>query len=79
MKFDKFINEQLDGLAKGMTLDQLVKKHNVDKETLQKQLDMGIKVEMEHTKDESDARTISMDHLFEDPKYYTKLKEIENK
>lgn len=41
------------------------------------QLAMGIKVEIEHTKDLDLAREIAMDHLKEDPKYYTKLKKIE--
>jgi hypothetical protein len=40
------------------------------------QLRMGIDVEMEHTKDRSIAREIAMDHLKEDPRYYTKLKKI---
>ena len=40
---------------------------------------MGIKVEMEHTKDKKKAKEIAMDHLFEDPKYYSKLRKIENK
>jgi len=39
------------------------------------QLEMGIKVEMEHTKDPNLAREIAMDHLTEDPQYYTKLKD----
>jgi len=38
-----------------------------------KQLRMGIRVEMEHTDSKSKAREIVMDHLTEDPKYYTKL------
>lgn len=42
-----------------------------------KQLAVGIKVEMEHTNDRTLAQEIAMDHLTEDPKYYTKLKQIE--
>lgn len=42
-----------------------------------KQLAMGIKVELEHTNDPKLAREIAMDHLKEDPRYYTKLKKIE--
>ena len=38
------------------------------------QLEMGIKVEMEHTNDRSLAREIALDHLTEDPEYYTNLK-----
>lgn len=44
----------------------------------QEQLAMGIKVEQEHTKDPAKAREIAMDHLQEDPKYYTHLNEMEN-
>lgn len=40
------------------------------------QLKMGIEVEMEHTKDRRLAREIAMDHLSEDPRYYTKLKKV---
>jgi hypothetical protein len=37
------------------------------------QLKMGIETEMEHTKDKNIAKKIALDHLKEDPKYYTKL------
>jgi len=33
---------------------------------------------MEHTTDTNIAKEISLDHLFEDPKYYDKLSSIEN-
>jgi hypothetical protein len=42
---------------------------NVDKEELKK----GIKVEKEHTTDTKTAMRIALDHLSEDPKYYSKL------
>lgn len=45
----------------------------------QAELDMGIAVEAEHTKDTAIAEKIARDHLAEDPKYYTKLKEMESK
>lgn len=38
------------------------------------QLEMGIKVEMEHTHDPALAKEIALDHLTEDPQYYDKLK-----
>lgn len=41
------------------------------------QLAAGIKVESEHTKDKSLAQEIAMDHLEEDPHYYSKLKKVE--
>ena len=43
------------------------------------ELSMGIKTEMEHTKDKDVAEKIARDHLAEDPKYYSKLKEMESK
>ena len=38
-----------------------------------KELKKGIAVEMEHTDDKETAKKIALDHLEEDPKYYTKL------
>ena len=38
------------------------------------ELAMGIKVEMEHTEDMAVAKKIAMDHLAENPKYYSELK-----
>lgn len=45
-----------------------------DKDVDPKELKMGIKVELEHTKDPNIAKEIALDHLAEDPKYYSKLK-----
>ena len=42
-------------------------------------LDMGIKVESEHTNDPAIAKEIAMDHLTEDVNYYVKLAKIEKK
>lgn len=39
-----------------------------------KELEMGIKVELEHTKDREKAKEIALDHLSENPHYYNKLK-----
>jgi hypothetical protein len=41
------------------------------------QLGMGIQHEMEHTDDPAIAIEVCMDHLTEDPAYYTKLEKIE--
>jgi len=43
-----------------------------------KELEMGIKVEKEHTDDEDVARKIALDHLTEIPDYYTRLKKMED-
>ena len=52
---------------------QLAKMHNVGLEDIEKEVSKGVKVEMEHTNDENIAHEIAMDHVFEDPKYYSKL------
>lgn len=67
-----YILEQLD--VKTLTPEQLAKKHGTSVSEINSQLDMGIKVEQEHTKDKTTAREIALDHLKEDPKYYSKLK-----
>jgi hypothetical protein len=43
-------------------------------QSLKKELEMGIKIEMEHTDDKDKAKEIAMDHLWENPSYYSKLK-----
>lgn len=40
---------------------------------LKKQLEIGIKAEMEHTKSKEMAKKITMNHLTETPNYYDKL------
>lgn len=54
--------------GKGDELDE----DDVDKEELKK----GIKVELEHTDDEDLAEEIAIDHLAEDPEYYTNLAKV---
>ena len=80
--------EELEGgLADNKTLVQIAKKHDAKSyyhiddmvKSLKKQLEMGMKVEMEHTDSKDKAKEIAMDHLWEDPSYYTKLKKIEAK
>lgn len=39
-----------------------------------KEIEMGTKHEHEHTQDDALARKIAMDHLKDDPNYYSKLK-----
>ena len=57
------------GRAQGMSPDQF-DPH---------QLEIGAQHELEHTTDIEVAREIAMDHLIEDPAYYTKLAELEAK
>ncbi len=73
------------GKSDKLSLEDIAKKHDkkgyyhIDDmvKYLKKQLMKGISVEMEHTDDKSKAKEIAMDHLYEDPKYYIKLKKVE--
>jgi hypothetical protein len=58
---------------------EIAKKHGVSLDSIKKQLEMGIKVEGEHTSDKTAARITALQHLDEVPDYYTKLKKVENK
>ena len=79
MTFKVFYEQILDGLAKGKTINDITKKHNVSIEHINSQLKKGVKIEHEHTKDTNTAKKIAMDHLFEDPDYYTKLSKLVEK
>ncbi len=58
------------------SIQSIAKKHGVSEEQIQKQLEMGLKVEKEHTSDIQAATEIALDHLNEKPDYYTRLKTI---
>lgn len=89
MKYKQgFTEESLEGgLADNRSIEDIAKKHekkgykNIGDmvQFLKKQLDKGVKVEMEHTKDKTKAKEIAMDHLWEIPNYYDKLKKVESK
>lgn len=75
------------GLADNKTIDDIYD-HHVKKEwdvfkklyfkrSLDEQLKQGIEVEYEHTNDRERSIEIALDHLWEDPYYYTKLATIE--
>lgn len=55
-------------------LERLAKKHKVSFDSLNKEFQKGVKVEKEHMKNIKETKKIALDHLSEDPKYYTKLK-----
>ena len=72
------MNEKISGgLAKGMSLADIAKHHKMPVKSLKTKLEQGIKTEMEHTTDKDVAREIAMDHIYEDPNYYSKLKNLE--
>lgn len=69
--FKQFLNKPVSSVEK------LSKKHNVSTDEIEQQLQMGIKVEGEHTTKPKIARQIALAHIGEDPKYYSKLKKME--
>ena len=91
-KYSKEMKEDLEGgkSDKKTLLDLAIKHAMKDKVLttghkinsilgiLKSELKKGLEVEKEHTDDEEIAREIAMDHLAEDPHYYTKLKKMEN-
>ena len=79
--FEEFIAESdkvKGGMSDGMTLSDIAKHHGIELAELEAEYDKGLKVEMEHTSDNEIAAEIARDHLYEDPKYYTKLATIES-
>jgi len=65
------------GLADGKSLEDIAKHHDVDVKDIEKEHKKGIEVEYEHTGDKDKSKEIASDHLWEDPKYYTKLIKME--
>jgi len=61
------------------SLEDSAKKHNVDVETLKKQLEKGIEIEKEHTKDDKVAEKIALAHIDERPDYYIQIDKLEKK
>ena len=59
-------------------IEDIAAKHGVSLDVIKHQLEMGIKVETEHTDDFDVATKIATDHLNEDPHYYTKLAKMES-
>jgi hypothetical protein len=60
------------------SVEQIAKKHRLEVSFVKKQLEMGIPIEHEHTKDKDLATDIALQHLDEIPDYYTRLKKMES-
>lgn len=67
---------QFEGVSGNMSLSDIANKHEVRIDILKDEFKKGISVEMEHTSNINVASRIALDHLFEDPYYYTKLSNI---
>ena len=71
--FKQFLNKPV------LSVSELAKKHNVNIQHIQDQLEAGIEVEHEHSTNNDVAKRIALGHIGEDPNYYTKLKKVEKK
>lgn len=67
-----------ENLSRNMTVEEIAKKHKVPVEEIEKQVEIGIKVEKEHTDNEEEAKRIALDHLFEIADYYDRLTKMED-
>ena len=59
-----------------LSVSALAKKHGRSRNDIKRQLAAGIKVELEHTNSEAVAKEIALDHLGEDPEYYSRLTQV---
>jgi hypothetical protein len=59
------------------SVEQIAKKHRLEVSFVKNQLEMGIPIEHEHTRDKDLATDIALQHLDEIPDYYTRLKKME--
>ena len=59
------------GKSDNMNQDDIAKMHKVEVNHILNQLELGIQVEFEHTNDYYLAKEIALDHLYENPNYYT--------
>ncbi len=66
-------NDLKGGKADGMTLKDIAKHHNVSIQDIKVEFMKGYAIEREHTSDINVAKEIALDHLYEHPKYYTRL------
>lgn len=64
-------NKIKGGKADKLTPQDLARKHYMFIGTIEKEIELGLKIEKEHTSDKDEALEIVMDHLTEFPDYYS--------
>lgn len=65
------------GLSDTHTVESIAKRHGVSVKDIEKEIEIGKKIEMEHTNSKEESVRIAMDHLVEFPDYYTRLVKME--
>jgi hypothetical protein len=63
--------------VKTHTAEELADKHSVPVGVVERELDRGAKIEMEHTTDYDVAKEIAADHIAEFLDYYDRLEQVE--
>lgn len=74
---DRVIVESAELNIPEHTVEEIANKHGFTVQHIQAQLERGIKVEGEHTTHAAPAREIALNHLWENPNYYTVLKKAQ--
>ncbi len=70
-------NKLKGGKSDNLSVKNIAAKFEVSKETIEDQIEKGVKVEMEHTDDKEKATEIATDHVSEFPDYYDRLEKME--
>jgi len=65
------------GKADGMDIEEVAEMHGMSVDDMYDEFSKGVQHEMEHTSEPRVAIEIALDHLYEDPEYYTKLEGME--
>lgn len=78
MKNKKSINILKGGKADNLSISDIAKMHKKSEKHILKQFILGIFIEREHTTDIDAMIEIAMDHLTENPNYYSDLKKMES-
>jgi hypothetical protein len=64
-------DEIVGGKADNLSPSEIAEKHGVELKDIQKEIEIGMEIEMEHTDDPMLAKEITLDHLTEFPDYYS--------
>tara|TARA_R110000822_G_scaffold89598_8_gene207405 strand:+ start:268 stop:579 length:312 start_codon:yes stop_codon:yes gene_type:complete len=65
------------GNADKLSPKDISDKFKVDVTKINKEIELGVNIELEHTDSKKLAKEITLDHLIELPDYYTRLKKME--
>lgn len=73
---EKNENKIKGGKADNLDIEDIAKMHGLSVDEIYDEFQKGVSHEMEHTSEMMVALEIALDHLYEDPEYYTKLESV---